>query len=192
MKSRKKFVIVAPDSDFVCCLIAQLLEQIKGEDFDITVVVASGEDIRELEDLGVKVVVQPFDYENPTFFSMVRYIFTLKRLFAKIGANAVLGCTTKFAAYSSIAARMCGVVYISSFLMAVDHVPYVHRLGFSASHNIIFLSYNDRYVYQLYGLIDKNKTSVLNCQFYQNDPNIDSNRLLFNALQFNQLPAVET
>lgn len=182
MNKKLQIAVVAPSTKVAFDLTQGLVSAMQCSLYDICIIAPDLEFTDHLKRLNIQVLKVPRCSNCSNIFSALGYILSLRKIFRRLKADIVLGCNTESAAYGSIAARVCGVGSIISLITEVDHLPYLHNIGLRCSHKVIFQDYNDRYVFDLFGLGDNKRAVVVNGCCSERACSEKANQSLINAM----------
>ena len=118
----KKILMIASKAKAHLNFRGDLTKKIVDLGYDVSVVVPSSAYKEELEKLGVKVIVMPFDKNSTSIKDNIRLINTLKKIILEEKPNKIFAYTIKPIILGSLAAHKCKFREMYSMVTGLGHI----------------------------------------------------------------------
>ena len=137
----KKMLMIASKTKAHLNFRGDLTKKIVSLGYDVTVVVPHGLYKKELEDLGVKVVVMPYNKNSISILSNLKAIFDLKKIIKEEKPDKVFAYTIKPIILGSLAAKQCKVKDMYSMVTGLGHIYADNSLNVKILRIIVGIGY---------------------------------------------------
>lgn len=155
---RKKILMIASKTKAHINFRGDLTRQIVEMGYDVTVIVPHNLYVKELEEIGVKVIVMPYDKNSTSVKANLDTIKGIQGIIEKEKPDLIFAYTIKPIILGSIAAKKCGVTQMYSMVTGMGHIysdnsfktriirlicGMGYRYAFKANKKVIFQNQND-------------------------------------------------
>ena len=123
MKKKKgKILMIASKTKAHLNFRGDLTKEIVNKGYDVSVVVPHDLYKKELESLGVKVIVMPYNKNSVSIFSNLKVVRTLRKIMEEEKPNKVFAYTIKPVVLGSFAAHKCKIDEMYSMVTGLGHI----------------------------------------------------------------------
>lgn len=174
MKSdEKKIVIISPKTKTLINFRGDLIKSILEKGYEVVAIGPDRDYEKELEALGVKLIILDLKKDNTNMLGDIKYLFGLKRILKAENPNIVFSYTIKPVIYGSIAGRWCGIKKIYPMITGLGRIytgdgtkvklirlitSFLYKISFKGCSKVIFQNNDDMILFVKNKIISKEKT----------------------------------